>query len=380
MYIGMGGKGTPMIPGHMFQVRVECVACHIELGKDKAIETFAGRTFRPSERACLGCHGTRYKGMLERWTTTMAGMQAAVSGKLLSVEQTLQTTFRTHPQFAKAWKLASDARHNVEFVINGKGVHNVFFAADLLKVADGYLDQSMVTVGQSPLKVADETLIRGGYCAVLCHNQARVRAPETVNFGAETIPHVRHVTDFGVTCTACHSAERHKAVTATKTTCLGCHHRAGNDNERCIACHRAQHAFFSGTIETQAGEPAPSSHAAFTDCVGCHDVQTKHSRQAVATRCLGCHDGTYLKTFAQRRREIDHGLEEVRRLVRKGESGLRRAPDHSMASEVRVLLTAVKGDLDLVVKAGGVHNPDLAQAVLAKAKGSAQRAVSLLSR
>ena len=28
MYLGMGGHGTPMIPSHMFQVRVECVACH----------------------------------------------------------------------------------------------------------------------------------------------------------------------------------------------------------------------------------------------------------------------------------------------------------------------------------------------------------------
>jgi hypothetical protein len=380
MYIGMGGKGTPMIPGHMFQVRVECVACHVEPGKDKALETFAGRTFRPSERACLGCHGNRYKGMLERWTKTITAMLTAVHAKLLSVEQTLQTTFRTHPQFAKAWRLVSDARHNVEFVTNGKGVHNVFFAADLLKVADGYLDQSMATIGQSPLSVADETLVRGGYCAVLCHNQVGVRAPEEVKFGAETIPHVRHVTDFGVTCTACHSAEQHKTVTATKATCLGCHHRAGNNNERCIACHKLQHAFFSGTIELKAVEPAPSSHAQLTDCVGCHNVQAKHSGQAVVGRCLGCHDATALKALAQWRKDIGQGVGEVMRPLRKGESSLRHASEDPRAPEARLLLQAAKRDLDLVVKVGGVHNPELAKAILAKAKKSAERAVSLLNR
>ncbi|MDE2320644.1 MAG: NapC/NirT family cytochrome c [candidate division NC10 bacterium] len=380
MYIGMGGKGTPMIPGHMFQVRVECVACHVEPGKDKALEKFSGRTFRPSERACLGCHGTRYKGMLERWTKTINTMLTAVNAKLLLAEQALQTTGRTHPQFTKARQLAADARHNVEFVTHGKGVHNVFFAADLLKVAAGYLDQSMAAIGQSPPSVADETLVRGGYCAVLCHNQAGVRAPEDVTFGAETIPHIRHVTDFGVTCTACHSAEQHKAVTATKETCLSCHHRAGNNNERCIACHKLQYAFFSGTIEIKGVEPAPSSHAQLTDCVGCHNVQAKHSRQAVAGRCLGCHDTTSLKALAQWRKDIGRGVEEAMRPLRKGESSLRHAPQDPRAPEARLLLQATKRDLDLVVKAGGVHNPDLAKAILVKAKESAERAVSLLNR
>jgi hypothetical protein len=380
MYVGMGGKGTPMIPGHMFQVRVECVACHIEPGKDKTLATFGGQTFRPSERACLGCHGKRYKGMLAGWTKTIAAILTAVNTKLLSVEQTLRTTFQAHPQFAKAWTLVSDARYNVEFVTNGKGVHNVFFAADLLKVADGYLDQSMTVIGQAPLRVEDEALVRGGYCAVLCHNQLGVKVPEEVRFGTEMIPHVRHVTDFGVTCTVCHSAERHKAVTATKATCLNCHHRAGNENERCVVCHKLQQAFFSGTIESEAVEPSPSSHAQMTDCVGCHNVQTKHSRQAVAARCMECHDATSLKALGQWRKEIDDAAGEVKRLLKKGESVLRHAPHDPQAPEARRLLQAIRKDLDLIVKAGGIHNPDLAKAILAKAKQTAEQAIRLLNR
>ncbi len=53
MYLGLGGHGTPMIPSHMFQVRVECVACHIapkEFEASLKVVAVAGR-------ALLGCLG-----------------------------------------------------------------------------------------------------------------------------------------------------------------------------------------------------------------------------------------------------------------------------------------------------------------------------------
>lgn len=43
-------------------------------------------------------------------------------------------------------------------------------------------------------------------------------------------------------------------------------------------------------------------------------------------------------------------------------------------------LAAAKGDAELVAKAGGVHNPKLAEAILAKAKKAAEQAVNLLSQ
>ena len=380
MYMGMGGKGTPMIPSHMLQVRVECVACHIEPKRETVEATILGQTFRPSESACLECHGERYKGMLDNWTKTMDTMLAAVRGKLVAVEQALAAMPPNHPQFTRARKLVGDANYNVDFVKLGKGVHNVFFAADLLNVANSFLDESMVSIGKAPVKGKEETLIRGGYCAVLCHKQAGVEAPEEVKFGTEIVPHVRHVTDFGVTCTACHSAEQHQAVTATRSSCLACHHKAGNDNERCLACHKLQEAFFTGTVEVEDVEPVPSDHAELTDCVGCHDVQVKHSRQAVRKQCLACHDDTYLPALEEWAKGVERGLKEVRGLMRKGEAGLRRARKHPKAPEARKLLDEAKDDADLVARAGGVHNPELAKAILAKAKKAADQAVSIVSR
>jgi nitrate/TMAO reductase-like tetraheme cytochrome c subunit len=380
MYMGIGGKGTPMIPSHMLQVRVECVACHVEPERTKAQAAIVGQTFRPSESACLGCHGEQYKGMLVTWSRTMGAMTVAVREKLIASELAIATISPKHPQYAKVKAQIADARRNVDLVRLGKGVHNVFFAADLLKVANGYLEQAVAAIGKPLPKSPEDALIRGGYCAVLCHNQAGVRAPEQVRFGTETIPHVRHVTDFGLTCTVCHSAERHKAVTATRDACLSCHHSAPNDNERCLTCHKLQKAFFTGTIEVEGVEASPSNHAELAECVGCHNVQGKHSRQAVAKQCLGCHDQTYLTTLEEWAKGVERELKEVRGLVRKGEAGLRRARKHQKADEARRLLDTAKGDAELVAKAGGVHNFELAKAILSKARKAAEQAVSIVSR
>jgi len=66
--------------------------------------------------------------------------------------------------------------------------------------------------------------------------------------------------------------------------------------------------------------------------------------------------------------------------MRKGEARLRRAPKNPKAAEARHLLEAARDDAELVAKAGGVHNPELAKAILAKAKDAAKQAVNLLSQ
>jgi len=230
------------------------------------------------------------------------------------------------------------------------------------------------------VKIKEETLVLGGYCAVLCHKKAGVVQSEEVEFGSETVPHVKHVTDFGVTCTACHSAERHQAVTATRSTCLGCHHSKGNDNERCLACHKLQNEFFTGTVEVEGVEVSGSTHAELTDCVGCHNVQVKHSRQAVVKQCLECHDDTYLRPLEEWTNEVKRGLRDVNDLLRKGDARLRKIRNGSKVSEARRLLGEAKDDVELVAKAGGIHNPELAKAILAKAKKAAEQAVSMVSR
>ena len=151
MYLGLGGRGTPMIPSHMFQVRVECVACHILPKEAEGRAGLVGQTFRPSEQACVGCHGEKYRGMLERWTATLGKMGEILAPKLQAARAALAGTDPKGPKRAQARRLVDDADFNAQFVTLGKGVHNVFYAADLLKLSNGWADEALALLGKPPV-------------------------------------------------------------------------------------------------------------------------------------------------------------------------------------------------------------------------------------
>jgi len=319
MYLGLGGRGTPMIPSHMFQVRVQCVACHIVPKTEQGAAALVGQTFRPSEQACVGCHGEKYRGMLQRWTDTLGQMRGIVEPKLAAARAALSDA--QGPKAARARKLVADAEFNVQFVALGKGIHNVFYAADLLKTSNGWSDEALALLGKPSAK-GDDTLVRGGYCGVLCHEQAGVKRPDTVTFREQKVPHIRHVSEFGATCTVCHSAEVHKAVTATPATCRACHHSA--QNERCESCHGAQSAFYRGQTKTDLAKIAPNVMANAVACTGCHDWSHKHSRQAVGDKCVGCHDAAYTAFLGEWTGGLDKETAAAASALKRAESALQR--------------------------------------------------------
>jgi hypothetical protein len=373
MYVGLGGRGTPMIPSHMFQVRVQCIACHIvpEQPKDRA--AIVGQTFKPSEQACRDCHGEKYRGMLSRWTTTLAKMRDIVAPKLATARAALAAADVKSSKATQARKLLDDAAFNVQFVEFGKGAHNVFYAADLLKLGNSWIDESLVVLGKPRVK-SDDALVRGGYCAVLCHEQAGVKQPPVVTFGTQKIPHVRHVTEFGAVCTACHSAEVHKAVTAKPATCTGCHH--GPENERCESCHRAQSGFYRGDVKTVLGKVEPNVMASAVSCTGCHDWSGKHSRQAVAQKCLGCHDASYTGFLTEWTSGLDKETARAADAVKRAEAAVARArrAGHRNA-EAEDHLKQARATLALVKTARPVHNPTAADTLLEATRKNAEAAL-----
>ena len=379
MYLGVGGRGTPQIPSHMFQVRVECVACHIAPKEaEQATAGLVGQTFRPSEQACLGCHGDKYQGMLDRWSTTLNQMTAIVAPRVATARAALTVADPKHPRLARARRLTDDAEANLRFVTLGKGVHNVFYAADLLKLASGWADETMALLGKAPAK-SDDTLVRGGYCAVLCHEQANVKQSSTVEFGKLKVPHVRHVTEFGATCTSCHSPEIHKKVTATAAACSSCHHSP--QSERCESCHRAQSAFYRGTTRTALAKVEPNLMADAVGCTGCHDWSKKPSRAAIGEKCAGCHEAPYLALLTEWTSGFGADLKKTAEAVRRAEAAiagarrLRRAPP-----EADALLTEAREALALVRTSGVAHNPLAADALLAAARRKAEEALARVAR
>lgn len=372
MYVGMGGRGTPMIPSHMFQVRVECIACHTAPKAAEGEAALTGQTYRPSEAACVGCHGEKYRGLLGRWSSTLTRMREIVGPKVDAARRTLAAADAATPARARARKLLGDADFNLRFVAQGRGVHNVFYAADLLKLANGWADEAATRLGR-PRPTTDDTLVRGGYCAVLCHEAAGVKPRPTVTFGGRPLPHVRHVTELGATCTACHSAEVHKAVTAKPATCTACHHSP--DNDRCESCHQAQAAFYKGQVQTPVPIAANLMAEAVT-CTGCHDWSKKPSRQAMAQQCVGCHEPQYLAILPEWTAGFAGDVRRVAEAVRQAETAVRRGPRGPARTEAEVLLKEARDALALVRRAGAAHNPLAADALLTRARDKAQAAVA----
>lgn len=374
MYLGMGGRGTPMIPSHMFQVRVECVACHIVPKQGERAAGIVGQTFRPTEQACVGCHGEKYRGMLERWRSTLAQMRDAIAPKLAGARAALSSADPKNPKLARARQLVDDAEFNTQFVALAKGVHNVFYAADLLKLSNGWLDEAFALLGKTLVK-GDDALVRGGYCGVLCHEQAGVKFPETVRFGKQTIPHGRHVTAFGAVCTACHSAEVHKAVTATPGTCGSCHH--GPKNEGCESCHRAQSAFYRGETATTLVKLEPNSMAAAVTCTGCHDFTQKHSRRAVGHKCLACHDAAYSAFVEEWTTGFDKATARTADVLKRAGVALANARRTGRnLPQAEALVKEARGALALVRSIKGAHNPAAANALLDAARKKAEEALA----
>jgi hypothetical protein len=370
MYLGLGGRGTPMIPSHMFQVRVQCVACHTAPKVENDTARIVGQTFRPSEQACVGCHGERYRGMLGRWTETLGKMRAIVAPKVAAARGALPAESPT-PKQARARQLVQDAEHNLRFVELAHGVHNVFYAADLLKLANSWADETLALLGKPVIKT-DDTLVRGGYCGVLCHEQAGVKAPITVAFGGQQIPHLRHVREFGAVCTACHSAEVHKTVSATPATCRACHHAP--QNERCESCHRAQSVFYRGEVAKDIVKVEPNAMVNAVSCTGCHDLSRKHSRQAVGEKCVGCHDPAYTSFFGEWTTGIDQSTARAADAIRRAQAALGgRRPKDAAAD---TLLRDAREALALVQKARGAHNPATAEALLELARQKAEQALA----
>jgi len=192
---------------------------------------------------------------------------------------------------------------------------------------------------------------------------AGVKLPATVSFGTQKIPHARHVAEFGAVCTACHSPEVHKAVTAKPATCTACHHSPAN--ERCESCHRVQSAFYRGTTKTALAKVGPNVMVNTVGCTGCHDMAKKHSRQAVGDTCVSCHDAAYTGFLTEWTAGTDQEIARTAAAVRRAEALARGG---RVTAEVRAAVKEAGEALALVRRARPVHNPDAAAALLEAAR------------
>ena len=378
MFMGETGRGVPTTPSHMFIVRLDCLACHVQPKVAKMGSKSNGHTFVAEEKACTQCHGNHYKGMLKDWKDTFDIILRDIEPKINAASQILKKSDKAEAKMQAARKLYEDAMYNTDFVKIGKGVHNPFYAAELILVADNNLNSLFRKMGQVAPALPDKSPIKGGYCALLCHDKAGVKIPSEVIFQGGNLSHARHAIEFGLGCVACHSAQKHKAISITKDGCMACHHSSANT--QCVRCHQKQSSLFTaGNLPLKLPEAKPSVKAGQVECVNCHDLSQKQNIKNIAMACTVCHDKSYVDILQGWKREIMASQKKTRDHLERARRKLNDArKDKQDISQAAKLLDQGQKAYEFVVKANGVHNTDLALAILNQVQRDAQKAEEML--
>ncbi len=379
LFMGEGGRGAPKTPSHMLVARLDCLACHIQPKGGELAVGGNGRTFVASEKACMNCHGDQYQGMLKDWQGTFAAMIRDITPKIESARQAIEKSGTKKGKWGEAKKLWDDAKYNVDFVKIGRGVHNPFYAAELIQVADRNLDRLFRLVGQSAPALPAQSPIKGGYCAQLCHTKAGVKLPRETALEGVKLPHTRHAFDFGLGCTSCHSAEKHKEVSIKKEGCMSCHHNA--ENTQCSRCHQKQTALFTAqNLPVRVPEAKASVKAGKVECVGCHDLSKKQTLENISSACIQCHDKAYVDLLTGWKEETLEAEKKTKDQIEKTHKKLMDALKAKRSvGEASGLLDQGKKAYEFVAKAKGVHNAELAGLILEQAQKDVQKAEELLS-
>ena len=379
MFLGEGGRGAPATPSHMLAARLDCLACHIQPKGAEPRSGGNGRTFVASEKACMNCHGDQYKGMLKDWNETFEVMLRDIGPKLNAAGQAVEKSGSSKGKWADAKKLFEDAKHNVDFVKIGKGVHNPFYAAELIQVADRNLDRFFRLVDQSGPTLPEKSPIKGGYCAQLCHTKAGVKLPREASLEGTRLPHARHAFDFGLGCTSCHSAEKHKEVKITKEGCMACHHNP--ENTQCTRCHQKQTALYTAQrLPLTVPEAKPSVKAGKVECVNCHDLSKKQTIENISSACTQCHDKAYVDLLQGWKDEISEAQKKTKDLLEKTNKKLIASlRAKRSAGEAAALVEQARKSYEFVSQAKGVHNPELAGIILEQAQKDIRKAEELLA-
>jgi nitrate/TMAO reductase-like tetraheme cytochrome c subunit len=152
LYKGTGGIGVADMPSPMFRANVNCIACHRTREQAEEMLSVRGLTFTADRAGCVYCHGQKYDGTLEDWQRTMRQQLAQAEAVFEAAVSAFEASGLEGTDRERVRQLLNDAGHNVRFVRNGHGVHNMNYATALLSVARQRSDEAMRLIqGQGEL-------------------------------------------------------------------------------------------------------------------------------------------------------------------------------------------------------------------------------------
>ena len=269
---------------------------------------------------------------------------------------------RRSGRLKRAQNLINEARHNLNFVLMGKGHHNIEYALKLLNVTNRKVEEakSILVPGYKPHEI---TPIPHD-CTTLCHTEIKHK---TVPFGKVDFPHEPHVIGSALECLACHASREEEHGKTLMKNCKSCHHGEGMGKVGCEDCHPLAARLVQGELFGEV-EATPSSMAEVVECVDCH-LEVSEGKpttgEALKQTCIDCHEEKYGALLldwenqtAELLKTIHPGIEEVEKAIgtaeRKGKNTIR----------ARNLLKKVRDREKLVKEGSGVHNLEYSKKVI----------------
>lgn len=372
LYMGVGGKGLADVPSRMFAAKVSCEGCHTAgAGAAKKV------SYEEHRQACVRCHGEGYDLMLDDWMREMKNALDYVAPLERSANNILASLDQSNPRDAETAEFIRDALANIDLARSGIGAHNAEYA---IKMIDTGIDQISLAHQQLGRRLSPgarpAVLVKpDGYCTSLCHNRI---ASHGVEFFAEMEIDFDHEAHEHVSCTRCHSAQKHKQRIISKGECMSCHHTEEGQEYGvgCSDCHGAVAALYQGTARVPGVEIEPDVMAeSDVSCVGCHQVSAAgETLQTILQRCNKCHeeweaepypvDDYFVENEVALQRSSDRLLVELERSRVAVDTLERQGRD---TAEMKQLLSRASEAVNAVMRGKYHHNFPAAEAILTKA-------------
>ena len=371
MYMGSGGRGVPDVPSRMFIAQVSCEGCHPRMTEEHPLTP--KQELQEKRKACVRCHGKGFDRMLDDWLREMRKVTGEVKPLIDRARKLVRNLKDSDPEQSQIKSMLEDAIYNYEFVVNGRGAHNIDYAVRLLKKSVDYVQQAMSQLGRSVPPVADPVLTTSdGYCMAFCHHI--VKPPVRTEFERIDFPHQLHVEEVGLECTVCHSPDKHGLRVITKSQCMSCHHE--QQDLACGVCHVQQKELYTGKLKELGIEGDPDVMAAAeVTCDGCHDVsQEGEVLTMVQEACVTCHDDeSYKEMLIEWYNTLQDEMAEVTALIAQANEKIRKGEiQGNKVIELRKRIQKAQKILNFLDKAKPVHNQALSEELLTQAKESLQ--------
>ena len=228
LYTGRGGQGLPDMPGGKYQANVDCMACHPK-PKTNPSNGSTEITFTGSINSCPDCHNKKFVEIADSWKTLSNSAFTYLEPRLKNLKARIEERKKSPPSDRKETLETALARaeHNLSFVRAADGIHNIYYAAQILRKVKEDLEAVAKGLNIKLSNPDNSPFALGGAdgCNILCHDKIGITVPpETVKYKGKEMSHTVHK-EMGLTCENCHRFDWHKKVQliAKPEDCQTCH-------------------------------------------------------------------------------------------------------------------------------------------------------------